>query len=71
MDLATARVPDIDNRHVRFGGPVTFGWTSDDFGPDGHIGDPTGASAEAGARMFAGIVTALAEAMGEVRDFAF
>jgi creatinine amidohydrolase len=71
MDLATARVPDIDNRHVRFGGPVTFGWTSDDFGPEGHIGDPTGATAEAGARVFASTVTALAVAMGEVRDFAF
>lgn len=70
MDLAIARVPAVDNRHVRFGGPVTFGWTSDDFGPDGHIGDPTGASRQAGARIFEQTVGSLAAAMREIRDFA-
>lgn len=69
MDLATSRVPDIDNRHVRFGGPVTFGWTSDDFGVDGHIGDPTGATAEVGHKVFAPTIESLAEAMAEVREF--
>lgn len=69
MDLATPRIPDIDNRQVRFGGPVTFGWTSDDFGPDGHIGDPTAASAETGERVFARTIETLAEAMSEIRDF--
>ncbi len=67
MDLAVARVPDLANRHVRFGGPVTFGWTSDDFGPDGHIGDPTAASEEAGGRVFREIVGSLAEALAEVK----
>lgn len=71
MDLAVANVPAIDNRHVRFGGPVTFGWTSDDFGGDGQIGDPTGATAEAGQRVFERTVSMLAEAMAEVRDFDF
>lgn len=69
MDLATANVPDLDNRHVRFGGPVTFGWTSDDFGPDGHIGDPTGATPEIGAQVFEDTVAVLAEALGEVAEF--
>lgn len=69
MDLATPRVPDIDNRHVRFGGPVTFGWTSDDFGPDGHIGDPTAASVETGERVFARTIETLAEAMAEISEF--
>lgn len=71
MDLAEANVPEIDNRHVRFGGPVTFGWTSDDFGGDGQIGDPTGATAETGRRVFERTVAVLAEAMAEVRDFDF
>ena len=69
MDLATARVPDIDNRHVRFGGPVTFGWTSDDFGEEGHIGDPTGATADIGSAEFRSIVDTLAVAFDEIRQF--
>jgi len=71
MDLATTAVPDMDNRHVRFGGPVSFGWLSNDFNPDGHIGDPTGASAAEGSRQFELIVTSLGEALGEVRSFRF
>jgi len=69
MDLATPAVPDIDFRQVRFGGPVTFGWTSDDFGEGGHIGDPTGATADIGAAMFDRTIEVLAESMAEVRDF--
>ncbi len=40
---ATRNLPEhlADNRYVRFGGSVGFGWLSNDFGPDGHIGDPT------------------------------
>jgi creatinine amidohydrolase len=58
-----------ERRHVRFGGPVSFGWLADDFGPDGHIGDPTGATAERGAAAFEAAVAALGEAMGEVAGF--
>ena len=36
--------------YVRFGGRVSFGWLSNDFFPDGYIGDPTAATAERGAR---------------------
>lgn len=55
------------NIHVRFGGAVTFGWTSDDFTEDGHIGDPTGASAEVGRVAFEDTVAHLGAALGEVR----
>lgn len=57
------------NRHVRFGGPVIFGWVSDDFGEEGHIGDPTGATAEEGRRLFELAVEAVGEALAEVSRF--
>lgn len=71
MDLATRNVPEqlADNRYVRFGGPVGFGWLSDDFGPDGHIGDPTLASVERGARLFDAAVDACAAALAEIATF--
>jgi creatinine amidohydrolase len=73
VDMASAarHVPEhlAGNRHVRFGGPVAFGWTSDDFGPSGVIGDPTGATAERGAQQFAAIVAALGDALAEVARF--
>ena len=73
MRLATRRVPDrlADNRHVRFGGPVPFGWTSDDFGPDGHIGDPTGATAGQGRELFDAAVEMLCEQLAEIARFDF
>ena len=57
------------NDYVRFGGPVGFGWLSDDFGPDGHIGDPTTATAEHGAALFAGAVAAFSAALREIDRF--
>ena len=71
MDLATRNVPEklADNAHVRFGGKVGFGWLSDDFGPDGHIGDPTGATAERGRRIFDAAVDGFCAALGEIADF--
>ncbi len=73
MSLATRRVPDrlADNRHVRFGGSVPFGWTSDDFGPDGHIGDPTGANPRQGKELFEGAVEMLGEQLAEIATFDF
>jgi creatinine amidohydrolase len=59
-------------RHIGFNGkPVTFGWTSDDFGPTGVIGDPTGANAAAGADLFERGVTFVAEALTEIDGFEF
>jgi creatinine amidohydrolase len=71
MALATRNVPEplAANRHVRFGGSVGFGWLSDDFGPDGHIGDPTSATAERGAELVDGSVNAFCEALAEISAF--
>ncbi|MBP91287.1 MAG: creatinine amidohydrolase [Acidimicrobiaceae bacterium] len=73
MDLAVRRVPEwmAGNASVRFGGPVQFGWTSRDFGPDGHIGDPTGANPELGRKLFDAAVASLAEQMCEIAGFDF
>ena len=73
MDRAVRRVPDglRQQTHVRFGGLTTFGWLSNDFGPDGHIGDPTGATAEAGKALFDAAVALVAEQLLEISTFNF
>ena len=64
-------VPDdlAENRYVRFGGQVSFGWLSNDFGPIGHIGDPTGPTPERGKALFEAAVAAVGESLVEVRAF--
>ncbi|MEP1125753.1 MAG: creatininase family protein [Ilumatobacter sp.] len=71
MEAATRNIPEtlVANRHVRFGGTVGFGWLSNDFGPDGHIGDPTTATAERGAEIFEAAVVAFVEALAEIDRF--
>jgi len=71
MTVAIRNVPEwmAGNRHVRFGGRVGFGWLSNDFGADGHIGDPTAATAERGKELFEGSVRAFGEALAEVAAF--
>ncbi|MEL6890529.1 MAG: creatininase family protein [Actinomycetota bacterium] len=73
VDLAAGsrNVPEhlADNRHVRFGGSVGFGWLSNDFGSDGHIGDPTGATAARGASIFDAAVVTLTDALAEIDAF--
>ncbi len=75
VDLTKAerKVPEklAENTHVKFGGSVSFGWLSNDFDPDGYIGDPTGASADLGQQLFDMAVAKLAEAMVEVKEFDF
>lgn len=73
LDQAERRVPEAlaDNTHVRFGGSVSFGWLSNDFHPDGYIGDPTGANPELGKQLFEHAVATLVEAMAEVKTFDF
>lgn len=73
MSKATRNVPEklAANRHVRFGGSVSFGWLSNDFGPDGHIGDPTVASAELGAQLFESSVRFVVDALHEIDTFDF
>ena len=72
LTLAERWVPEhlADFRYVRFGGRVAFGWTSDEFGPSGVIGDPTAATTEHGKHLWEGMVTAAGEALEEVRRFA-
>ncbi|BAN02852.1 creatininase family protein [Ilumatobacter coccineus] len=71
MSTVTRNVPEslARNEHVRFGGKVGFGWLSNDFGPDGHIGDPTGATAERGREIFDAAVDAFCAALGEISRF--
>ena len=71
MGKAERRVPEAiaDNQYVRFGGRVSFGWMSNDFFPDGYIGDPTAATAELGRTLFEGSVRGFCEALREIRDF--
>lgn len=73
MSLAVRNVPESlsTNRHVRFGGRVSFGWLSDDFGEVGLIGDPTAANADDGRRLFEGAVAGFVEALHEISAFEF
>ncbi len=73
MSVATRNVPEhlAANEHVRFGGAIGFGWLSNDFGPDGHIGDPTTATPERGAELFDGAVEAFSAALTEIAVFEF
>ncbi len=73
VDMAKA-VPNVpsalaENRFVKWGGAVSFGWLSNDFGPTGVIGDPLGANAEHGAALWKTIIDELGAAMAEVRRF--
>ncbi len=73
VDLPSAgrRIPEslIGNEHVAFGGPISFGWVSNDWNEEGYIGDPTGATAELGKEMFDGAVAGLGKAMAEVAAY--
>ena len=73
LERAKRAVPDglAANRHVRFGGLTSFGWLSNDFGPDGHIGDPTGANEEEGKLLFETAIALLGEQMAEIAAFDF
>jgi creatinine amidohydrolase len=73
LELGERRVPEklAANKYVRFGGRVSFGWLSNDFFPDGYIGDPTPATAERGAQLFEGAVQGFGEALREIAAFDF
>ena len=73
LERAVRAVPErlADNRYVRFGGLASFGWLSNDFGPDGHIGDPTGANADEGKLLFETAVALLGEQMAEIAAWDF
>ena len=71
MTLARRAVPEdlAANEHVRFGGPVQFGWLSNDFDESGVIGDPRNATAEHGKVLFDAAVSAFRDALLEVDAF--
>ena len=73
MKQAVRSVPEwmAANEWVRFGGSVQFGWTSRDFGPQGHIGDPSGATEDLGRRLFDEVVGALTSQLREIAGFDF
>jgi creatinine amidohydrolase len=75
VDLSKAerKVPEAlaQNRFVKFGGSVMFGWLSNDFDADGYIGDPTGATADLGKELFEANVAHLAEQLAEIKTFDF
>jgi creatinine amidohydrolase len=75
VDLSKAerKVPEAlaDNRFVKFGGPVMFGWLSNDFDDSGYIGDPTGANPELGKQLFEANVSHLSAQMAEIVTFDF
>jgi creatinine amidohydrolase len=71
MSRAERAVPEVlaQFEKVRFGGAVPFGWSSDDFGPSGVIGDPTGSTAERGRDHVEAAVKFVGEALAEVARF--
>lgn len=72
LSLAERAVPDqiADFEHIKFnGGSVAFGWQSNDFGPSGVIGDPTGATAEWGAELVRRAVEDGVAALAEIARF--
>ena len=71
LELGQRSVPEhlTEFERVRFGGPVSFGWLSDDFGTDGSLGDPTGATAEHGKRKYEAMITTAARSLAEIARF--
>ncbi|MBL0887968.1 creatininase family protein [Myceligenerans sp. I2] len=72
MRAAVRNVPEhlADYETIGFNGyPVSFGWTSDDFGASGVIGDPTGATAEYGRQLVEEGVSFVSRALSEVARF--
>jgi creatinine amidohydrolase len=72
MSLAERHVPEhlAKLEHIGINGkPVSFGWLSNDFGPSGVIGDPTQATAEAGALLFKESVAGSVAALHEIAAF--
>jgi len=74
VDLSKAErwIPDhmADLKYIKFnGGPVHFGWLSNDFGPAGVIGDATEANAAFGAQLYADAITNGVATLKEIAGF--
>ncbi len=73
LDRAARHVPEWlgDFEHIGFGKEVTFGWSSQDFGATGVIGDPTLATTDQGKLAFESAVNRFVEVLSEASIFAF
>lgn len=73
MNLAAPGLPEWheQNKYVRFGGSVGFGWLSNDFSESGIVGDPRLASADDGARLTGEMVTRMRHELEEIGRFSF
>jgi creatinine amidohydrolase len=71
LELGKRSVPEhlTDFKNVRFGGSVSFGWLSNEFGTGGTLGDPTGATAEHGKRKYEAMLTMAAQSLAEIARF--
>jgi creatinine amidohydrolase len=71
LELGRRSVPEhlTSFERVGFGKPVSFGWLSDDFGTDGTLGDPTGATPEHGKQKYAAMVAAAVSSLAEITVF--
>ena len=71
LSVAERSVPEhlADYEHIGFKKRVTFGWLSNDFGTNGTLGDPTGATAAYGAELFGAAVEDSVAAFAEIARF--
>lgn len=71
LELGRRSVPEhlASFERVGFGKPVSFGWLSNDFGTDGTLGDPTGATAEHGKQKYEAMIAAAAQSLAEIAMF--
>lgn len=73
MERAAGRPPDTlaATPHLGFAGPNTVAWLASDLAADGVLGDPRGASAEAGEAHLARAVEAARQALAEFSTLRF
>jgi creatinine amidohydrolase len=71
LELGKRSVPEhlAEYKNVRFGGSVSFGWLSNDFGTDGTLGDPTGSTAEHGKQKYEAMIATAAQSLTEIARF--
>lgn len=68
MEHARRAIPEhlAENKHLKFGSRVQFGWLSNDFDESGVIGDPEGANREHGESTFRTAVESFVEVLEEI-----
>jgi creatinine amidohydrolase len=71
LELSERSVPEhlASFERVRFGGAVSFGWLSNDFGTNGTLGDPSGATAEHGKQVYEAMIAAAGQSLAEIARF--